>query len=335
MEFSVKDSLRSSIESASGGRNTVMYDDVGNPNIMVCIPSFDAKLLGLTAGTHPAFRISEDKEVNEIWVSKYICTPGEMGVPASMNPSENLFYDLTARSSYRADIPTAIEKIKRKGKGWHLMTNVEYCAVFQQSACDGVLAQFKNESDRALMSLEGLSHDGTPFGVIANKLTELVDGFTMRYRDTIYTWMDSNKNLINDFINRKFVNTGIQLDGSKATYPSIHYYDVTTGQGTMDTPVALMSKVQPLSGHASTWCINTIKLLGLANVSPNDVCGFGCVHRTTNTKDDENIVMQRNANWGNTMDFGYTAPMMGSPLSYTITSKFNVGSYRAVYVNLD
>ena len=38
---SVKDSLRQSVEMATDGKNTVMYDDKGNPSVMVCIPKFN------------------------------------------------------------------------------------------------------------------------------------------------------------------------------------------------------------------------------------------------------------------------------------------------------
>ena len=33
--FSIKDNLRASVEAATGGKVTVLYDDVGNPSFMV------------------------------------------------------------------------------------------------------------------------------------------------------------------------------------------------------------------------------------------------------------------------------------------------------------
>ena len=56
-----KDSLRSSVEAATGGLCTVLYDDAGHPSFMRRIPKMRIEDLypdlGLT-GTHPAFIVN-------------------------------------------------------------------------------------------------------------------------------------------------------------------------------------------------------------------------------------------------------------------------------------
>jgi phosphate/sulfate permease len=57
--FSVyfKDPLRASVEAASGGKRTVIYDDKKNPSIMYDIPKFKNSDIDSSLGTdtHPAF----------------------------------------------------------------------------------------------------------------------------------------------------------------------------------------------------------------------------------------------------------------------------------------
>lgn len=45
----IKDAHRHAVESASGGRNTVLYDAQGNANIMVILPRLRYEDLGMTA----------------------------------------------------------------------------------------------------------------------------------------------------------------------------------------------------------------------------------------------------------------------------------------------
>src|SRR5690554_4933769 len=70
--ISVPDALRQSVEAATGGVNTVMYDAKGYPSVMVVVPAFNLEDIDQSLGTglHPAFRINgQDK--SEIFVGKY------------------------------------------------------------------------------------------------------------------------------------------------------------------------------------------------------------------------------------------------------------------------
>ena len=126
MLFSVKDTFRAMVEYDSDGKNTVIYDDFGNPNVVVIISKYDMSLLGISelpSGTHPAFIINGEKEVDEIFVGKYDSVLGDGNVCTSIigDPME---------LKGHLDTDKYVQQcIRRKGKGWHAMTSIEWGAV--------------------------------------------------------------------------------------------------------------------------------------------------------------------------------------------------------------
>lgn len=113
-----KDSLRSSVESATGGLCTVLYDDAGHPSFMRRIPKMRIEDLypdlGLT-GTHPAF-IVNGVEKSELFIGMYpasLVDSYAVSLPG-MDPANSLNFD------------SAVTYCKNKGTGWHLMTNAEW-----------------------------------------------------------------------------------------------------------------------------------------------------------------------------------------------------------------
>ena len=118
--FSIKDTYRQAVEAATGGNNTVMYDDLGNPSIMVRVPKFylDEVITGATHVAHPAF-IVNGIEKSEIWISKFqniLHNNRGYSVPGVV-PTNNMEFNSAKRSC------------EAKGTGWHLMTNVEWAAI--------------------------------------------------------------------------------------------------------------------------------------------------------------------------------------------------------------
>jgi len=119
--FSIKDTYRAAVEAATGGKNTVLYDDKGNPSIMVVIPKFKIKdVIDGYAGDeyHPAF-IKNGVVKDYVFISKY----------------QNIVYDSRAYSLPMQDPKTyvnfdqALSNCYAKGDGWHLMTNAEWAAL--------------------------------------------------------------------------------------------------------------------------------------------------------------------------------------------------------------
>lgn len=118
--LSIKDTYRQAVESATGGKNTVMYDDKGNPSIMVMVPRFNIGdvIEGGPNTPHPAFIVGGQVK-SEIWISKYqniIHDNRAYSIPGQ-DPRASLNYD-TAKAACEA-----------KGAGWHLMTSAEWAAI--------------------------------------------------------------------------------------------------------------------------------------------------------------------------------------------------------------
>lgn len=113
-----KDTLRASVEAATGGLVTVLYDEGGHPSYMRRIPKCKIEDLypdlGLT-GTHPAF-IVDGVEKNELFVGVYPASvAGNYAVSLpGQDPANTINFD------------SAAAYCKAKGAGWHLMTNAEW-----------------------------------------------------------------------------------------------------------------------------------------------------------------------------------------------------------------
>lgn len=118
--FSAKDTYRQAVEAATGGKNTVLYDDKGNPSIMVVIPRFNMSdvIPGAPDEPHPAFVVNGVTK-DALYVSKY----------------QNVVHDSRAYSLPLQDpgvyttFDQAVTYCKNKGDGWHLMTNAEWAAL--------------------------------------------------------------------------------------------------------------------------------------------------------------------------------------------------------------
>ena len=100
--------------------NVLMYDDLGDPSVMVRIPKFKIGdvIEGGGDSTHPAF-IVNGKELDCIYISKYqnVVNNGRAYSLPMQDPAAMLNFD------------QAWQYCKQKGPGWHLMTNAEWAAV--------------------------------------------------------------------------------------------------------------------------------------------------------------------------------------------------------------
>ena len=179
--YSVKDTYRAAVEAATGGKNTVLYDDQGNPSIMVVIPKFylDDVITGAPHTVHPAF-IVNGVEKPYIYISKY----------------QNIVQNSRAYSLPGQDPATyvnfdqALSYCYAKGQGWHLMSRTEWAAIALWCKKNGFMPRGNNnygcdtsasyEKGRETMFDSGAgktgrtatgsgpaswSHDGTPDGI--------------------------------------------------------------------------------------------------------------------------------------------------------------------------
>lgn len=132
--ISSMDALRQSVEAASGGANTVLYDDKGNPSVMVIVPAFNIEdVIGdssLGTGLHPAFIVNGTPK-RELFIGKYQATVRDSRAYAW--PGVDL------QTSINFD--TANARCTAKGAGWHMMTNAEWAAVAMWSHKHGAEVQ--------------------------------------------------------------------------------------------------------------------------------------------------------------------------------------------------
>lgn len=174
IETFVRDEFRHAVEAASGSKNTVIYDNAGNGSIVVCIPKFNLEDVadGIGTGVHPAF-IKNGKELPEIFISKFlnVINGGRAYSLPHEDPTVWVNFD-TARNACLA-----------KGRGWHLMTRVEWAAISMWCIKNGFIPRGNTSTGKAydatyehgVMGGDGRTltgtgpnswnHDNSPFGI--------------------------------------------------------------------------------------------------------------------------------------------------------------------------
>ncbi len=133
------DDLKLAVEALSGGKNTVLFDDLGMPSIMVVIPKgkISDVIDGGPQNTHPAF-IVNGVEKNQIYISKY----------------QNIVYNGRAYSlpfkdpAVYVNFDQAKQYCEAKGAGWHLMTNAERAAIALWAKKNGTMPRGNNDYGR-------------------------------------------------------------------------------------------------------------------------------------------------------------------------------------------
>ena len=119
----IKDVSRHAVERASGGRQTVLYDDLGNPSVMNIIPIFRYEDLGYSAdmgtGVVSCFDVGTGTNKSEIFIGAFQSSP--VGSRAVSLPR--------ADQATSVNFDTAKGYCANKGAGWHLMTMHEWAAI--------------------------------------------------------------------------------------------------------------------------------------------------------------------------------------------------------------
>lgn len=116
----IKDTLRQSVEAASGGLQTIVYTKKGQPCFMNVLTKFDLSQIDSSlSGAHPAFKV-DDKELSQILIGTY-----QMRVIDGEMVSQP--YSVPTRSV--VSLQYAIQTARASGPGFHAITNAEWAAL--------------------------------------------------------------------------------------------------------------------------------------------------------------------------------------------------------------
>lgn len=207
-----RDAFKDSVEKNSGGRNTVLYDAQGNPNIMMVLPAFKNEDLGFDSRNfkatdyHRAFNNVHrrlEHGCKEILIAKYLAsaTPTGTAVVGGALPIRKTFYE-------------ARQACETKGDGWHLLSCHEWGALSlyalangtqpRGNTLQGISHEKKWESGRVVEKIDSeiklystltgsgpvtWSHDASPFGVfdLVGNVSEWVDQMKLEEGELILT----------------------------------------------------------------------------------------------------------------------------------------------------
>ena len=151
LDIFIRDSYRHAVESATGGKNTVLYDAHGNANVMIVIPKFTYDDIGMTAemgtGVATAFMRS-GTEIPEIFIGKYLGS-GDHGVSAA---------GVDLKTYVNFDQAKSI--CEGKGTGWHLMTVHEWAAIALWCMANGYQPKGNTQYGRAHDALHEFGQRG-------------------------------------------------------------------------------------------------------------------------------------------------------------------------------
>lgn len=156
------DDFKLSIEAMSGGKNTVLFDDMEMPSVMVPFPKMKISeiMTGGSQNIHPAFLVG-GVEKDKIYVSKF------------QNIVENdRAYSLPMRDpKVNVNFEQANAFCRNKGKGWGLNTYALWCAIALWCRKNGTMPRGNNYWGRDVnyqhekgitTSYEGASHESHP-----------------------------------------------------------------------------------------------------------------------------------------------------------------------------
>ncbi len=128
LTISVPDSLRMSIEAASGGAQTVLYTALNQPSFFNIIPAFNGPDVdaGLPSGLHPMFTVNGVAKT-QILIGTYpgVIKNGELLSLPGQDPANTLNHDQFVAAA------------RACGTGYHCMSNVEWAGIGQWCRANG------------------------------------------------------------------------------------------------------------------------------------------------------------------------------------------------------
>lgn len=174
------DDMKLAVEALSGGKNTVLFDDIGMPSIMVILPKMISSAIcaGATETVHPGF-VLDGVEKEKVALSKYhniIVNDRAYSLPMQ-DPKASLTWQ------------TALNACRQKGDGWGLTPFSLWGAIALWCKQNGTMphgnnnygkdvtythergvATYKDSTGQVCRTATGSGpatwyHDHTPFGI--------------------------------------------------------------------------------------------------------------------------------------------------------------------------
>lgn len=130
VDILVKDKLRASVEASSGGKQTVLYTAKGQPTYMNILNVFSNDLYGSADGmgsTHPAFFYG-GQQFSQLFIGTY---------KGTVVNGELLSLPYTSLNDGTTSMRNLMEATRACGRGFHLMSYLEYTAVAYQGMASG------------------------------------------------------------------------------------------------------------------------------------------------------------------------------------------------------
>ncbi|MGO2181202.1 MAG: SUMF1/EgtB/PvdO family nonheme iron enzyme [Pseudoalteromonas nigrifaciens] len=312
MEIVASDGYRKAIEHASGGRNKVIIDDQGNPNIMVAVSpvAYEELAAGiqerysidLNLGTGiPTMFMRNGVQLGEVWIPKYLASAGANGgcsVIGGVQPRTSVSYD------------TAKALCNNKGEGWHMMSIHEWAFIALWSYANGTVPRgntnygrsHENKLETARRGDNGLpgdtsglgrtdtgkgpatwSHDHTEWGIqdLVGNVWEWLDQM-MLDEGQIITTLDNNPAVIEEnwnkhtaFLDSPTANTeGTGSAGSPKLSNSVTNRNGPVGNDAHDNPYLTKSHFAAIEKALDYSKIELLRRLLIESESTTTVGGY-------------------------------------------------------------
>jgi sulfatase modifying factor 1 len=140
ISINIPDTLRKSVESASGGKNTVLYTAKGQPCYMHILQHTDMAVANAALGIarHPAHIVGGVNKP-EVFIGMYpgFSSNGEMVSQPGLNPINSITFD------------ASVSLARANGAGWHVMSNAEWAAVALYCYYNGFQPRGNTQSGRS------------------------------------------------------------------------------------------------------------------------------------------------------------------------------------------
>lgn len=224
LNISLWEAYQHALEAGSGGRNTVIFDDLNLPSVMVRIPAFSVEDIDadLGAGSHPAFLVNtvQKSHFSVGMYNSYVYGTRAYSLPYK-DPTCSLDFDASKA------------RCTAKGAGWHLTSNWEAAALALLCVKNG---QPSGNTDygrhHTNKQQTGVRQDGILPGTASGTARTLTGSGPAAWRH------DGTMQGVSDLVGNVWEWTdGLKLSTGKIYMPTDNYYALAEGSWPTDNVI--------------------------------------------------------------------------------------------------